>query len=109
MYSRRCSTIRASPRVDSSRRHLYFHDAANGPLLAANYILVHVNVEHLDANLDIAARYRVPLTQGVPAIAVLSSKGKLLYSQKSGEFEAMRHMQTGAVTDFLVRWKPPAA
>jgi thiol:disulfide interchange protein len=88
---------------------LYFHDATNGPLLAANYILVHVNVGLRDANLDIAARYQVPLTKGVPAIAVLDAKGKLLYSQKSGEFKAMRDMQTGAVTDFLVRWKRPAA
>ncbi len=71
---------------------LYFHDATNRPLLAANYILVHINIDHRDANVDIAQRYQVPLTNGVPAIAVLMS-GKLLYSQKSGEFEAMRRMQ----------------
>jgi thioredoxin 1 len=87
---------------------LYFHDAANWPLLAANYLLVHVNIGHLDTNFDIAARYRIPLNKGVPAIAVLDDHGKLLYSQKTGEFEAMRYMQTGAVTDFLVRWKRPA-
>jgi thioredoxin 1 len=87
---------------------LYFHDATNGPLLAAGYILVHVNVGHMDANVDITARYQVPLSKGVPAIAVLNDRGKLLYSQKTGEFETMRHMQTGAVTDFLVRWKPKA-
>jgi hypothetical protein len=69
---------------------------------------VHVNVGHRDANLDIATRYRIPLNQGVPAIAVLDYEGKLLYSQKAGEFEAMRYMQTDAVTDFLVRWKRPA-
>jgi thiol:disulfide interchange protein len=86
---------------------LCFHDAANGPLLAANYVLVHINIGHSDANVDIAARYQIPLTKGVPAIAVLNDRGKLLYSQKTGEFEAMRHMQTGAVTDFLVRWKRP--
>jgi thioredoxin 1 len=68
---------------------------------------VHINVGHSDANLDIAARYQIPLTKGVPAIAVLDERGKLLYSQKTGEFEAMRRMQTGAVTDFLVRWKRP--
>jgi len=88
---------------------LYFHDAANRPLLEANYILVHINIGRRDANVDIATRYQVPLTKGVPAIAVLDDRGKLLYSQKTGEFEAMRHMQTGAVTDFLVRWKRPAA
>jgi thioredoxin 1 len=87
----------------------YFHDAANRPLLAAGYILVHVNVEHMDANVDIATRYQIPLNKGVPAIAVLDDRGKLLYSQKTGEFEDMRRMQTGAVTDFLVRWKPKSA
>ena len=86
---------------------LYFHDAANRPLLEANYILVHINIGHRDANTDIAAHYQIPLSKGVPAIAVLDDRGKLLYSQKTGEFEAMRYMQTGAVTDFLVRWKPP--
>jgi thioredoxin 1 len=88
---------------------LYFHDAANRPLLEANYILVHINVEHRDANTDVAAHYQVPLSKGVPAIAVLDDHGKLLYSQKTGEFEAMRRMQTGAVTDFLVRWKRPGS
>jgi len=87
----------------------YFHDSANNALLDANYILVHVNVERLDANLDIADRYRIPLKKGVPAIAVLNGRGKLLYSQRTGEFEAMRNMQSGAVTEFLLRWKRPAS
>jgi thioredoxin 1 len=87
---------------------LYFHDAANRPLLEANYVLVHVNIGRFDANVDIATRYQIPLNKGVPAIAVLSDHGKLLYSQKTGEFETMRHMQSGAVTDFLLRWKHPA-
>ena len=87
---------------------LYFHDAANRPLLEANYILVHINIGHMDANLGITPRYNVPLSKGVPAMAVLDEHGKLLYSQKTGEFETMRYMQSSAVTDFLVRWKPPA-
>jgi thioredoxin 1 len=86
----------------------YFHDAANGPVLEANYILVHVNIGHTDANLDIASRYKIPLGRGVPALAVVSSRGKLLYSQKTGEFEAMRQMQSSAVADFLERWKATA-
>ena len=87
----------------------YFQDAANRPLHESNYVLVHVNIGHRDANLDIAARYQIPLAKGVPAIAVLDARGKLLYSQKTGEFEAMRFMQSGAVTDFLRNWKRPAA
>jgi hypothetical protein len=40
---------------------------------------------------------------------VLDSDGKLLYSQRTGEFEAMRRMQSSAVTAFLTQWKPVAA
>ncbi len=86
----------------------YFHDAVNGPVLEANYIVVHVNIGRRDQNLDIAALYQIPLAKGVPALAVLDADGKLLYSQKAGEFEAMRGMQSSAVTGFLNEWKPPA-
>ena len=74
--------------------------------MEASFVLVHVNVGRLDQNLDLAQRYEVPLKKGVPALAVLDADGKLLYSQKEGEFEAMRKMQASAVTEFLTRWKP---
>jgi thiol:disulfide interchange protein len=87
---------------------LYFHDSGNKPILEANYILVHVNIGRLNENVDIAERYRIPLRKGVPALAVLGERGELLYSQRTGEFEAMRGMQSSSVTDFLVRWKRPS-
>jgi thioredoxin 1 len=85
---------------------LYFHNPQNLPILDSNFVLVHVNIGHMDTNLDIASQYQVPLDRGVPALAVLSDKGKLLYSQKAGEFEAMRRMDPSSVTSFLVQWKP---
>jgi thioredoxin 1 len=85
---------------------IYFHNPENRPILDANYVLVHVNVGRYDANLDLAKRYGIPLEKGVPALVVLSDTGKVLYSQKSGEFEAMRRMQANSVTSFLVQWKP---
>jgi thioredoxin 1 len=88
---------------------LYFHDPANGPILKANYILVHINIGRMDENVDIAERYQIPLRKGVPALAILGEHGELLYSQKTGEFEAMRGMQSSAVTDFLMHWKRPSA
>jgi thiol:disulfide interchange protein len=88
---------------------MYFHDPKNLPMLEANFILVHVNIGHMDENVDIAEKYQIPLERGVPAIAVLSDKGKLLYSQKSGEFEAMRRMDPASVTTFLAQWKPSKA
>ncbi|MBE7156818.1 MAG: thioredoxin family protein [Rhodospirillales bacterium] len=87
----------------------YFHDATNAPLLEAGFVLVHVNIGRMDRNVDLAERYEVPLKKGVPALAVLESDGKLLYSQKGGEFEAMRKMQPDAVTGFLQQWQPAAA
>jgi thioredoxin 1 len=88
---------------------IYFHDARNKPILDKNFVLVHINVGYMDANLDLAEKYGVPLKRGVPALAVLSEHGALLYSQKNGEFEAMRSMQSSSVTDFLVRWRPAHA
>jgi hypothetical protein len=60
----------------------------------------------MDANLDIAQKYGVPLEKGVPALAVLSQDGSLLYSQKSGQFEDMRSMASSEVTKFLTQWQP---
>jgi thiol:disulfide interchange protein len=85
---------------------IYFHDPANRRILDAKFVLVHVNIGHMDANLDIAQKYEVPLRRGVPALAVLDEKGKLLYSQKGGEFEAMSRMESAQVTKFLVQWEP---
>ncbi|MBT9332162.1 thioredoxin family protein [Paracidobacterium acidisoli] len=84
----------------------YFHLEPNAALLRDNFVMVDVNIGHFDENVDLADRYQVPLKRGVPALAVLDSHGRLLYSQKSGEFEAMRRMQSSSVTDFLTRWKP---
>ena len=85
---------------------IYFHDPANRSILEAKFVLVHVNIGHMDANLDIARQYEVPLQRGVPALAVLRENGKLLYSQKGGEFEAMSRMELSAVTKFLKQWEP---
>jgi thiol:disulfide interchange protein len=88
---------------------IYFHNAQNRPILEANFVLVHINIGHSDANLDLAQRYGVPLEKGVPALAVLSEHGKLLFSQKQGQFEAMRRMDSSTVTSFLAEWRPAHA
>jgi thioredoxin 1 len=85
---------------------IYLHNPQNRPILESNYVLVHVNVGQYDANLDLAKRYGIPLEKGVPALVVLSDTGKVLLSQKSGEFEKMGRMEANSVTSFLVQWKP---
>ncbi|HVT11483.1 MAG TPA: thioredoxin family protein [Fimbriimonadaceae bacterium] len=84
----------------------YFHEEPNAALLKDNFILVDVNIGQFDKNKDIAETYGVPLEKGVPALAVLDSDGKVLFSQKKGEFESMRRMESSAVTEFLNHWKP---
>jgi thiol:disulfide interchange protein len=85
---------------------IYLHDAQNLPLLEKSFVVVHVNIGHVDANLDLAQQYGVPLNKGVPALAVLDAHGRALYSQQNGEFKAMRRMQSSDVTKFLMKWKP---
>lgn len=83
----------------------YFHQEPNASLLKANFILVDVNIGKFDRNTDIAKTYGVPLEKGVPALAVLDSRGHTLFSQKKGEFEAMRTLSPSALTEFLNHWK----
>lgn len=85
--------------------NIYFHQAPNQAILDKNYVLVDIDIGHIDKNLNVAQKYSVPLNKGVPALAVLDAQGHLLYSQKNGEFEAMRRMDPGSVTEFLNKWK----
>ncbi len=84
---------------------IYFHQAPNAELLDRHFILVHVDIGRMDHNVDIAAKYKVPIDKGVPALAVLDAQGKLLFSQQNKEFENMRNMSVDSVTQFLNRWK----
>lgn len=84
----------------------YFHKEPNSSLLHDHFVLVDVNVGRFDHNKDLARKYEIPLHKGIPALAVLSSTGKLLYSQKNGEFEDMRQLSPAALTTFLNQWKP---
>jgi thiol:disulfide interchange protein len=84
---------------------IYFHKAPNSDVLAKKFVLVHVWIGHMDKNIDVAAKYGVPINKGVPALAVLSPDGKVLYSQATGEFRDMRHMDAASVSEFLNKWK----
>jgi thiol:disulfide interchange protein len=84
---------------------IYFHQQPNSDLLEKNFVLVHVWIGHMDRNLDLAAKYGVPVHNGVPALAVLDPNGKVVYAQGTGQFRDMRHMESNSVTDFLEKWK----
>ena len=84
---------------------IYMHQEPNAGILAQHFLVVHVDIGRFDKNTDLATKYNIPLKKGVPALAVLSSHGKLLYSQQHGEFEAMRRLDSASLTTFLNKWK----
>ena len=53
---------------------IYYHQSPNAELLAKNFILVHVDIGHMDKNVDVAKKYNVPITKGVPALAVIDAQ-----------------------------------
>jgi thiol:disulfide interchange protein len=85
--------------------NIYFHQPPNAALLTNYYIVVHIDIGQMDHNVVVAKRYQVPIEKGVPAFAVLDSHGRLVFSQKNKEGEAMSRLDAGAVTQFLNKWK----
>lgn len=78
------------------------------PVLHSNFEVVHVDVGEGDKNQDLMNEYQVPMSRGIPGIAVLDASGKLLYSQKNGEFERTRAMGPEDILQLLNQWKPQA-
>jgi thioredoxin 1 len=88
---------------------LAFHGPELSPIVDANYQVVHVDLgpdEH--KNADLVTQYEIPLNKGIPAIAVVDSDGKLIFSQKNGEVEDARRMTPATLAEFLNKWKPQA-
>jgi len=83
-----------------------FHKPENADLLKKYYVLVDIDIGHMDKNVELAEQYGVPLKKGVPALAVVDGHGKVVYAQTKGEFEDMRHMDPASVHEFLEQWKP---
>lgn len=84
--------------LDATMKH-----GPSAPLIAQHFKVVKVDVGRFDRNVDIAERYRVPLKKGIPAVAVLSPQGKLLYATEGGELADARKMGDQGVYDFFTR------
>jgi thiol:disulfide interchange protein len=83
-----------------------FHRPDLAEIIAANYEVVHVDVGKDNKNSDLMEKYEVPRKRGIPGLAVLDADGKLVYSQKNGEFENARGMNPDDFRAFLEKWKP---
>jgi protein disulfide-isomerase len=78
-----------------------FKSGASAPLIARNFRVVKVNVGRFDRNVDIAQAYGVPLKSGIPAVAILSEKGKVVYATREGELADARKMGDSGIYDFF--------
>jgi thiol:disulfide interchange protein len=82
------------------------HKEELAALIATNYEVVKVDVGQLNKNQDISQKYHVPLEHGIPALAVLNRRGKLLYAMDQGQFSDARHMSDESIKEFFVKWEP---
>ena len=80
----------------------YYRQQPNADLIAQHYIVVRIDIGHMDHNVATAEKYHVPITKGVPALAILDAHGNLLYAEQPKEFE---HTSPEAITAFLNHWK----
>jgi len=75
-------------------------------VIARDFVVVKVDVGRYDKNLDLAAKYGVPMSEGIPGISVLDPHGKLIYAQSQGQFANARAMPYRDFADFFHKWEP---
>ena len=75
----------------------------------AGYEVVHVDLgDDEKKNADVVKQFNVTLDKGIPTLAVAEADGKLVVSQKNGEFEDARSLTPETLLEFLNKWKPAA-
>lgn len=68
--------------------------------------VVAVDVGKFDRHLGVVRRYHLNLqTSGIPALVVLSDKGKVRTATNDGSFSNARTMKAAQVAAFLKRWR----
>jgi len=82
------------------------HQADFAKVVAASFVVVHVDIGEGDKNSDLVAKYEIPAQHGVPVLAILDGSGKLLFSDQHREFQSARSMDPDDVMAFLEKWKP---
>ena len=82
------------------------HQPDLAELIAKNYVVVKIDVGRFDKNLEIGRKYGVPIRRGIPALAVLGPRGKVLFAQSQGQFANARRMPYQDFRAFFEKWKP---
>lgn len=91
---------------DCHALHDQMHKAELAAIIEKNFLVVEIDLGRYDKNVDLAAKYHVPIDRGIPALAVLDSHGNLLYAMDQGQFADARSMSYDSIKEFFVKWKP---
>ncbi len=75
-------------------------------LIAHNFVVVNIDVGRFDKNVKLAAQYGVPIRRGIPALAILNPRGRLLYAMSQGQFANAHTMDYAAFLKFFRQWEP---
>ena len=78
-------------------------NGTSASLLSRDFKVVKVNVGRFDKNLDVAKSYGVPLSNGIPAVAIISPKNEVLYVTREGELANARKMGDKGIYEFFKR------
>ena len=70
----------------------------------AHYVVVTVDVGHMDKNLDIPAHWGVHFVTGVPSVLVVDAYDHLVNKGHTTALSDARHMSPQALADYLARW-----
>jgi thioredoxin 1 len=74
---------------------------ANAGLVDKEFVVLKVDVGRFNKHLDVVERTGATIKKGIPAAAVLSPQGKLLYATQAGELANAREMSERGVYDFF--------
>ena len=75
--------------------------------LDAHYEMVSVDVGRFNRNLQIPARYGITQRlEGVPAILVVTTDGRLVNAGRVSAIQDARHMTPQTLADWLAQWTP---
>jgi thioredoxin 1 len=77
------------------------------PIVEPSFVVLKVSVGNRNRNIDLMEGYGMVVENGIPAVAVLDSDGKLVASQRHGEFRnASSLLSVAEIVSFFHRWAP---
>jgi thioredoxin 1 len=88
-----------------------FHSRELTNTVQNNFLVLHINIGRGEANRDLQSKYDIDVEKGVPAVAVLDSRGRLISPPRNDKVSAARRMTYAQLAAALHQWRsnPPLA